>query len=182
MKPITQATMFDFGTAQVKQELNSKSTPINISSSPITASGPVQSRAPAVRRPPSFQTHSGEPRKLKVRNLRTSSKNKAEEYFNNTWKTLDTALSSIFAREKIKDSMEELYRGVENICRSDRSPQLFEKLQTRMEDYVSTDLQKEVCKMAQGQEVVGVARVVEEGWRQWSKQLVSVYRVYCGCC
>lgn len=167
MKPITQANMFNFGTSV-------KSEPINISSSPIAPSSPTQARGKGAIKPPSFQTHSGEPRKLKVKNLRVSSKNKAEEYFNNTWKTLDAALSSIFAREKIAASMEELYRGVENICRSDRSPQLFEKLQSRMENYVQTGLQVEVCKRAQGQDVIGVARVVEEGWKQWSRQLVCI--------
>lgn len=162
MKPITEATMFNFGA---------KTAPIDLTSSPTTA----PAKAKGTIKPPPFQTGSGGTRKLKVKNLRPQEKNKAENYFNTTWTALDTALTAIFAQQKIATSMEELYRGVENICRSERSPQLFEKLKTRCDDYVNTTLKAEILKdVGSGTDTMSVARVVEGAWNQWSKQLVRV--------
>lgn len=161
--PVTQATMLNFGSAAEPIDLTDSPTPKERSRVPT----PVNNKP---SKPPSFQTHTGT-RKIQVKNLRKSTKNNAETYFNTTWIALDSALTSIFKQEKISASLEELYRGVENICRSDKAPDLFEKLRERCSRYVEEDLKSEIMKNMNSDDIEA-ARLVESSWAQWKKQLV----------
>jgi len=78
-------------------------------------------------------------------------------------------------------SLEGLYRGVENICRAGRAPELFGLLNICCNDYVSAQLKPKIIQ-AVGNDVIQVARVVNAEWTQWEKQLVAMSQSYNGNC
>jgi cullin-4 len=165
MNPITEAEMLDFG---------SKDMPVDLTSSQVNNARTSQKPACAPGKPPSFQSYNGA-RKLKVKNLRKSTKNNTDAYFNNTWESLNNVLTAIFNREKVPVSLEELYRGVENICRAEKAPQLFERLEARCEGYVTKQLKVQVERDV-GENSIEAARVVEAAWTHWGQQLVDYLR------
>ena len=113
-------------------------------------------------------------RKLVVKNLRTTAKGSPEVYYEQTWKSLDTALTAIFSGERISTSLEELYRGTENLCRADKSTPTYEKLKARMDGYVSGKLKGELNERA-GRSDDQVVKAVEAAWTKWCSQLVHLH-------
>ena len=164
MTPVTEAGMLDFG---------SQNMPVGLASSQVNNGKVPQKPTCAPGKPPSFQSYNGA-RKLKVKNLRKSTKNNADAYFNNMWESLNNVLTAIFNREKVPVSLEELYRGVENICRAEKAPQLFEKLEARCEGYVTKQLKVQVERDV-GENSIEAARVVEAAWTYWRQQLVDYF-------
>lgn len=162
LKPLTQATMLNFSTKQPAIiDLTSSPPPPPILQ-PLTTSRPVK--------PSSLQPHSGA-RKLVVKNLKKTSKRDSETYFHSTWALLEKVLGTIFRKEKIPMSMEELYRGVENLCRVDRAPVMYEKLRACCDEYVGTQLKPQILAGVGGNTFAAV-RIIEAAWRQWRMQLV----------
>jgi cullin 4 len=149
---------------------------IDLTSSPPSTAGCVENgkpkQAPATR-PPPFQPHAGKPRKLQVKNLKKPTKSDPDQYFNQTWTLLDAALTAIFNGQKISHSLEELYRGVENICRAEKAGRLFEKLKERCQTYVDQQLRGEIMEQAGRDNETFVGAVVG-AWKKWSSQLASL--------
>lgn len=124
-------------------------------------------------RPPPFQPHAGT-RKLQVKNLRKPTKGDPDAYFNTTWESLGSALTAIFDGERISASLEELYRGTENICRAERAGPLFEKLKGRMNEYVGGPLKEAIIEKAGWSEEETV-KAIEAAWTKWNRQLASFH-------
>lgn len=168
---LTQATMLNFPTTTATP--TPTPTIIDLTASPPP---PSSTLTPTPRpRPPPFQPHAGA-RKLQIKNLRKPTRGDPDAYFTATWGALDAALGAIFASVKIAASLEELYRGVENICRAERGQQLAERLRRRMDVHVGGKLKAEVEVGLDGGEVV---REVERAWRKWNEQLVSFCLYMC---
>ena len=122
------------------------------------------------RRPTNFGPHSGT-KKLVVKNFRTTSNANPDRYYNNVCSQLDNALSAIFRHEKI--SLEELYRGVENICRQDRAPALFLKLYERCQTHAVADFGAPLVEAAANGTCIGdLLRAVLKAWATWKDELV----------
>ena len=102
------ANMYDFGPAKLKkEEVNGGiSQPQN---------GKPKAPLPAQRVP--FNPATG-PKKLVVKNLRAASRLDTKAYFEKTWAEEDKALDAIFRNEKDPYSLEALYKGAENTCRT----------------------------------------------------------------
>ncbi|KAF8533344.1 Cullin family-domain-containing protein [Trichophaea hybrida] len=175
MTPVTEATMFNFGTQQVPVDLTSSPASSSKShpSSPIPSNNAKPS-TPSKTLP--LQRNSGA-RRLQVRNFRKSTKNNADGYFNTMRESLSTALTAIFDRKNIPMSLEELYRGVENICKAGKAPELFELLKTHCSDYVLDQLKPNIMQDI-GEDVIHVARVVDMAWTQWEKQLSTIRSIF----
>lgn len=110
-------------------------------------------------------------KKLVVKHIKRASKADPDGYFNSVWSQLDKGLSAIFRGEKI--SLEELYRGVENVCRQGKAPALFQKLCERCAVYISTDISASLLKEAnKGANPVDLLRVTLKAWSTWWDQLV----------
>jgi hypothetical protein len=110
-------------------------------------------------------------KKLVVKHIKRASKADPDGYFNSVWSQLDRGLSAIFRGEKI--SLEELYRGVENVCRQGKAPALFQKLCERCAVYISTDISASLLKEAnKGANPVDLLRVTLKAWSTWWDQLV----------
>ncbi|KAI5811025.1 Cullin family-domain-containing protein [Peziza echinospora] len=118
------------------------------------------------------------PRKLFVRNLRdTTVKKSPELYYEQTWKSLDTALTAIFNGEKITSSLEELYRGTENLCRADQAAPTYKKLEARCDAYVKGKLKSELSERA-GRSEDEAVRAVVAAWTKWCDQLNDIRSIF----
>lgn len=95
-----------------------------------------------------------------------------EPYFDKTWAQLDAALSAIFDGQKPEISLEELYKGAENICRQERAALLAKKVQERCKDYVAGKLRDNLVTRAGGGTDVDTLRAVIEAWSVWHSRLV----------
>ena len=145
----------------------SKNDVIDLTKSPIAS--PRKSSI-SQRHPTNFGSHSGT-KKLVVKNFRTTSNANPDRYYNNVCSQLDNALSAIFRHEKI--SLEELYRGVENVCRQDRAPALYLKLKERCKIHAAVDLGAPLVEAAtDGTGTVDLLRAVLKAWATWKDELV----------
>jgi hypothetical protein len=107
-----------------------------------------------------------------VKNLRTGSRLNQASYFDKVWSQLDAALSAIFDGKKPDISLEELYKGAENMCRQGRAPVLAKKLQNRCKEHVTGKLRENLVTRAGGGNDVDTLRAVFEAWSAWQSRLV----------
>lgn len=125
----------------------------------------------------SFSPHAGA-KKLVVKNLRTGPRANQKPYFDKIWAQLDAALSAIFEGRKPDTSLEELYKGAENICRQERAALLAKKVEERCKDYVAGVLRDNLVTRAGGGNNVDTLRAVIDAWAAWRSRLVC----YQHCC
>lgn len=113
-------------------------------------------------------------KKLIVKNLRTTSSSDPSNYCTKTILQLDAALTAIFTGERPALSNEELYRGVENVCKLGKADELSRKLTQRCKEHVSVDLSKPLLARANNG-CQDVLRAVTVAWTGWVKQLVRFF-------
>ena len=119
-----------------------------------------------------FTPHTGAKR-LVVKNLRTGSRLNQDSYFDKVWAQLDAALSAVFSGGKPEISLEELYKGAENVCRQGRAVVLTQRLQDRCRAHVSGSLRDELLAKAADGSNVDTLRAVIDAWNTWKSKLVS---------
>ena len=122
-------------------------------------------------RPTKFTPHSGA-KKLVVKNLRTGPRLDQDAYFKKVWVQLDTALTEVFDSTKPTTSLEELYKGAENVCRQGRSAMLADKLQERCKAYVTGKLKGAILSFAEDGDNIDVLRATADAWAAWNSKLV----------
>ncbi|RAK99479.1 cullin-4B [Aspergillus ibericus CBS 121593] len=131
----------------------------------------------ATSRQSNFTPHTGAKR-LVVKNLRTGSRLNQDSYFEKIWGQLDAALSAIFSGGKPEISLEELYKGAENVCRQGRAAALAKRLQDRCRDHVSGQLRDKLAAKAADGTNVDTLRAVVEAWSLWQSKLVTVRWIF----
>ncbi|MCJ1468858.1 hypothetical protein MMC07_007488 [Pseudocyphellaria aurata] len=118
------------------------------------------------------------PRNLVVKNLRETSRTDPNQYYDQVWAQLDAALSAIFRNEKIPCSKEELYRGVETLCRQDRAPPLYGKLWAKCREEIWRWLKEPLMKEALQAKDADTLQVVVEAWSRWSTHLTTIRSIF----
>ncbi|KAL2860708.1 cullin-4B [Aspergillus lucknowensis] len=148
------------------------------------ASGPILSNSALQARPGSapahqsnFTPHTG-PKRLVVKNLRTSTRLNQDSYFDKVWSQLDAALSRIFEGGKPEISIEELYKGAENVCRQGRAVVLSKRLQGRCREHVAGKLHDTLVDKARMGSNIDTLRSVVEAWKLWQSMLVTVRWIF----
>jgi hypothetical protein len=131
--------------------------------------GPSASHAHA--RQNNFTPHTGA-RKLVVRNLRKEPRLDQDSYFDKVWAQLDAALTAIFDNKTPDNSLEELYKGGENVCRQDRADLLAKNLRRRCKDFVDGKMRQSLLEKAKSTSDVDTLRAVMEAWDSWHSKLV----------
>lgn len=131
----------------------------------------MQKRPSGMARPSNASTESG-PKRLVVKNLRKTPRSDPETYVNHVGAQLDAALSAIMADKKIPFSNEELYRGVENLCRQGRAPAIFKGLCEKCRQGISSQLEKPLVSKAWTLDDEALLRAVVEAWDTWNTRLV----------
>ena len=92
-----------------------------------------------MKRPSNFQSRSGAKR-LVIKNLRQIPRLNPSEYFERTWLKLSEGLDAIFAGQPAPHSIEELYRGVENICRQEMAELLYTRMSAQLQRLLQTQV------------------------------------------
>ncbi|KGO41915.1 Winged helix-turn-helix transcription repressor DNA-binding [Penicillium expansum] len=142
------------------------------------SNGPVRPQGlNAHTRQNNFSPHTGA-KKLVVKNLRTGPRLNQESYFDKVWSQLDAALMAIFDGRKPESSLEELYKGGENVCRQERAALLAKKLQDRCREFVSGKMRMNLVTRAGGSTDVDTLRAVIEAWSAWHSKLVTVRWIF----
>ena len=141
----------------------------------LTGSSPPSKGSP--RRLANAQTLNGV-KKMVVKNFQGERRSDPEKYYKQTWGQLKKALDTIFAQDDAAFSMEELYRGVENICRQGKSNELFKQLQQECKAHVSGAIKAKLLHFAEGAKDVEVLEAVTEAWATWKRQLTTVRSIF----
>ncbi|KAJ5049295.1 Cullin-4A [Penicillium chrysogenum] len=140
--------------------------------------GPIRSQGlNANARQNNFSPHTGAKR-LVVKNLRTGPRLNQESYFDKVWSQLDAALTAIFEGRKPDSSLEELYKGGENVCRQERAALLAKKLQDRCREFVSGNMCTSLATRAGGSTDVRTLRAVIDEWSAWHSRLVTIRWIF----
>lgn len=179
-------TPSDSSSSTRPQALRSPSSMYNFSNSDSRAggafgqsSGPNPTAKPgptfATSRQSNFTPHTGA-KKLVVKNLRTTPRLNQDSYFEKVWGQLDTALGTVFGGGKPETSLEELYKGAENVCRQGKAAVLAKKLQDRCRKHVSGKLRETLVAKAGGGSDIDTLRAVVDTWATWQSELVCTMR------
>ncbi|PGH11260.1 hypothetical protein AJ79_04995 [Helicocarpus griseus UAMH5409] len=180
-EPIAVDKMYSFQNKDSKSPARASSGLNNNHSSSSNSYGtsPINSRSSynAFTRPSNFTPHTGAKR-LVVKNLRAVPRLDQDVYFEKIWTQLNSALAFILADKKAQQSLEELYRGAENVCRQGKAPELAKKLQERCNEHVSTDILNSLLERAEDGTDVDILKSVEQAWTTWNARLVTIRSVF----
>jgi cullin-4 len=116
-------------------------------------------------------------KKLVVKNLKTNTQWDSKAYLEKIWGQLDAALALIFKDVHDGFSKEDLYRGVENVCRQGGASTLYTRLDNRCRQHVELDMRDMLVQRA-GTAHVDVLSAVMAEWARWKAQMVVIRSIY----
>ena len=143
---------------------------IDLTNSPTES--PVKKKA-YNGRPTKISPYTG-PKILLVKGLKTTSKPDPDEYCNRVWAQLDAALSAIFSQDKLPYSMEELYRGVEIVCKQGRAVEIYTKLCEKCTHDIMNRVRTPLLESSTATSAVDILDAVVHAWSTWSKQMETI--------
>ena len=146
-------------------------------SSPPFPSHPRKASLSAPARPAGFAPHQGAKR-LAVKNLRTTPRTDPEQYFQKVWEQLDAALTAIFSTGKSKHSLEELYKGAENLARQGRSADLYSCLRARCESHLADQIREGLAAKAPQLSNMDLLSSYLESWKTWSGRMMTIRSIF----
>jgi cullin-4 len=123
-------------------------------------------------RPSHIMAHKGS-RRLVIKNLKTTSEEDIDAYYESTWRDVDAALTSNFNREQPATPLEILCRGVEALCRRGRADQLSRHVRDCSKTYLEERLLP-VIEIEVGPSNVDSLRAVHKFWMLWNEQSVRI--------
>lgn len=132
---------------------------------------PSRKRLSGSVRPTSF-VPTGGPKKLVVKNLRTTPRTDPDQYYNHVWNQVDSALSAIFSGGNLPCSLEELYKGVESLCKQDRAAAVYKKLREKCKCNVSVQILEPLLQQVSPVTDIDLLEAVVRAWSMWKSQLV----------
>lgn len=130
----------------------------------------------AVKGRSGINPHAGA-KKLVVKNLKPSTNWDSKAYLERVWGQLDDALARIFKDEHDGFSKEDLYRGVESVCKQNGASTLFSRLEGRCRTHVERDMGEPLIVKAD-QDSVSVLRAVLQQWQRWKEQMVTIRAIF----
>ncbi|KAG5519862.1 hypothetical protein PMAC_000138 [Pneumocystis sp. 'macacae'] len=127
-------------------------------------------------------------KKLTVRNFRKTSLESQEKYYNDILQRLDTTLISIFKNKKIEWSLQELYKGVENLCKAFNHSKhedpwaikCYRLLEFRSRESIKLLLSNILGKITSLAHVEGdiVKIIIDQGWKNWIEQISMIRSIF----
>ena len=130
----------------------------------------------AMKGRPGLNAHGGA-KKLVVKNLKTNTNWDSKAYLEKIWGQLDAALAVIFKDGQNTFSKEDLYRGVENVCRQGGASTLFSRLEQRCRMHVEQDMRQPLLEKA-GDDNIAILKAVLMKWARWKEQMVTIRAIY----
>ena len=116
-------------------------------------------------------------KKLVVKNLKTNTSWDSKAYLEKIWGQLDAALAVVFKDGNNGFSKEDLYRGVENVCRQGGASTLFSRLEQRCRMHVERDVGEPLFQKS-GSDSVSVLKAVLKEWARWKEQMVTIRAIF----
>ena len=113
-----------------------------------------------------------------MKNLLSDRRFDPEKYYRQIWQQLKNTMDIIFRQDTRAFSMEELYRGVENICRQGQAKPLFLDLERECRTHVANDIRKTLLDFAETASDVEILAAVTEAWATWRRQLTTVRSIF----
>jgi cullin-4 len=169
---MSTADMYHFPSKRV--DLAGAADVVDITSSPDNSPAKNNGQRNGMRKvAPNMHTNGG-PKRLLVKNFKPTRKVDPQVFLDQTWQKIEKALDTIFAQGTINFSLEELYRGIENVCRQGLAKDVKEKLVAKCREYVGGSLKTKV-KESLGRGNVEVLRATLQAWAVWNEQVVSPY-------
>lgn len=117
-----------------------------------------------------------EPRKFVVKNFRKTPKTDLSVYYEKVWTQLEVAISAIFKDQKIPFSKEELYTGVEILCRQGRAPWLYQKLCEKCKGEVARWAKQPFSDEGLKDKDADILHLVVQAWSRWTNHLVCIWQ------
>lgn len=169
------ANMYNFNSTKTKT-----SAVVDLTESSPTSSPQVTTRkiSPNTHtRPLAFSPYQGS-RKLVVKNLRTGPRFDPQQYFEKVWAQENTSLTAIFHDDKVQHSLEELYKGSENVCKQGKAAELYSRLRRKCEQHLSEVVAEDLKLVAAGSSNVETLKSVVLAWAKWQRQLLTVRQIF----
>lgn len=117
-------------------------------------------------------------RKITIKNLTRTPDYIPAAYFQQTTRKLKDAVHTILHEGTVADSLEELYRGVENLVRENKGAELYDMLSKMCREYVQNTMRVDVEKSIVGSVGVGgdggvtAVECIESAWGKFMSKLV----------
>jgi cullin-4 len=167
---MSTAEMYHFPSK--KAGISSNADVVDITSSPDNSPARVNGQRNSMRKAaPSMHTNSG-PKRLVVKNFKPTRKVDPRVFLDQTWEKIEKALETIFRQGDVDFSLEELYRGVENVCRQNMARDIKDRLIAKCKDYVGGSL-KAMVSDSLGRPNIDVLRATLQAWVLWNSQMVG---------
>ena len=171
-----------FSTARMYSFAPSKSKANGVidltrSSPPSSPQGRSQARVFHSPVRTTFAPHQG-PKKLVVKNLRSTPRVDPEQYFTRIWAQLDVSLTAIFKSDKPSFSLEELYKGAENVCKQGKAPELYKRLRQRCVSQMAENVKGDLGAKAMQSSDTEVLKAFVDAWSLWNQQLVTIRSIF----
>ncbi|CAE7022636.1 hypothetical protein HRS9139_00921 [Pyrenophora teres f. teres] len=173
---MSAADMYHFPSKRA--DLANQGDVVDITSSPDNSPAKASGQRNAMRKTaPNMHANSG-PKRLVVKNFRPTRKVDPRVFLDQTWQKIEKALDTIFHQGDIDFSLEELYRGVENVCRQNMAKDVKERLIIKCRDYVGGSLKAKV-KDSLSRANVDVLRATLQAWVTWNSQMKYLDWIFC---
>lgn len=166
-KPLSNKDMYSFPSK------NATSNVVDLTSSP--ESQKRKASFAGVRTP--FNPHQG-PKKLVVKNLRTVPRIDPQQYFEQVWTQEDKGLDAVFTNQKLSYSLEELYKGAENVCRQGKAAELYARLSRKFEAHLTDTVRDTIRQDEASSSDIDVLRSFVSAWTTWQKQLLTIRQIF----
>lgn len=127
---------------------------------------------------PFGQIGSNTPKRLVVKNLRTTPKVDPTEYFERKWKEQSAAIDSLFSGGDVKIMLEELYKATEHICRQGRAAELFERLRHKCTTYMTDVVRPHLVQACQTKSGTEALQAFVDAWTLWQIQVQTIRHIY----
>ena len=148
---------------------------VELGSSPPSGGATPPRRNGARKTGPNVHSSTG-PKQLTVKNFRVTRRVDPKVFFQQTWDKVERALDTIFRQAPIDFSLEELYKGVENLCRQGLAKDVKDRLVKKCRDHVGGVLRGRILETV-GRKDVDVLRATLGAWTTWNTQMVGFERV-----
>ncbi|UKZ82327.1 hypothetical protein TrVFT333_010113 [Trichoderma virens FT-333] len=148
------------------------------SDSSTMASAKARGKMPEVidltKRQSAFQPLGGA-RKLIIKNLRSPINHEAriQEYYARTERELEEALDAIFSNQSPAIPLERLYRGVEDMCRSDNGDKVYRTLKDKVDKHLKNVILPRIQSAANVSSLEVLRRTLAE-WKTWNSQTILI--------
>ncbi|KAL1594250.1 hypothetical protein SLS59_008874 [Nothophoma quercina] len=174
--PSTMSTADMYSFPSKRASMTNGKEVVDITSSPDNS--PAKPRNGMMRKTaPNMGVNAG-PKRLMVKNFRPVRKVDPKAFLDQTWQKIDAALDTIFKQGEIDFSLEELYRGVENLCRQNMARDVKERLVKKCKEYVGGALKTKV-KESLGRTNIDVLRTTLQAWSTWHEQVQYLDWIFC---